>query len=42
MIDEELLAFFNLELLTVNLYDCVHWWFEICIERFFPGGGIPR
>ena len=24
VVDEELLALFNLELLTVNLYDCVH------------------
>ena len=42
MVYEELLALLNLKLLTVNLYDCVHCWFEICIERFFPGGGIPR
>ncbi len=32
---EKLLAFFYLELLTVNLYDCVHY---ICIKRISPGG----
>ena len=33
VVDEELLSSFSLELLTVNLYDCVH--FELLINGFF-------
>ena len=32
---EELLAFFHLELLTVNLYDCVHFYFYL-LNGFGP------
>ncbi len=38
VVDEELFAFLSLELLTVNLYDCVH--FKL-YKRFFPGG-VPH
>ena len=37
VVDEEALACFGLELLTVNLYDCVH--FKMMFKRIFPGGG---
>ncbi len=33
---EEFLALFSLELLTVNLYDCVHF---LVFKRVFPQGG---
>ena len=34
VVDEELLALLSLELLTVNLYDCVHF-LLLCINGFF-------
>ena len=34
----ELLALFCFELLTVNLYDCVHLYYMY--KRVFPGGGL--
>lgn len=37
VVDEELLALLSLELLTVNLYDCVHFCYYM-YERVFPGG----
>ena len=38
VVDEELLAFLCLELLTVNLYDCVHYIYVY--KRVLPGGGL--
>jgi len=42
VVDEELLALLNLELLTVNLYDCVHLLF-VCLNGFFreASGTVP-
>lgn len=47
VVDKELLALFSTELLTVNLYDCVHCWYDVngffreadCIHSHFV---LPR
>ena len=39
VMNEQFLALLNLELLTVNLYDCVHYFYK-CVKRVFPGGGL--
>jgi len=39
VVHEELLAFFNLELLTLHFYDCVHLFVCCCYLGFSPRGG---